>query len=152
MSTNSQIEDIYQNALQEAKKKKPDCDKVLRSLNICEAEKHPAGTYALATWYLHGTHVKKNLKEGLRLLRKAADLNVPEALYDLGVSYEKGKGWGIAKNEKLAARSYLRAALLGDAQSVYEVGRCYYYGIGVEQDKYIGKIWLDHARNLGIYE
>jgi uncharacterized protein len=73
----------------------------------------PRATYALATWWLHGKDilVKKNLRKAVGLLRKAADAH-PDATFDLAVSYEKGRG--VRKSQKMAAKLYLKAALLGD--------------------------------------
>lgn len=39
-----------------------------------------------------------------------------------------------------AAEYYLRAALAGDAQAIYEIGRCYFYGIGVSKDRRQAKV------------
>ncbi len=67
-------------------------------------------------------------------------------MYDLAVCYEKGVG--VKKNTKKAMEHYLKAALYGDKQSFYEVGRGYYYGIGFKTDKTLAKIWLDKAKEL----
>ncbi len=48
--------------------------------------------------------------------------------------------------------TYLRAALFGDKQSVNEVARCYYYGIGVEKNRRIAKIWYDRSECHGMRE
>ncbi|GEP52853.1 hypothetical protein RSO01_00190 [Reyranella soli] len=69
------------------------------------------------------------MTKGTELLRQAAAENVPSALYDLAVSYEKGIG--TKKNTRKAYELYLRAAIWGDKQSYHEVGRCLFYGIGV---------------------
>ena len=58
----------------------------------------------------------------------------------------------MRKNLKKAAELYLRAALEGGKQSIYEIGRCYYYGIGVAQDRSIARAWLDRAEKLGFGE
>jgi TPR repeat protein len=142
--------DLYETALVEANKKNPDNNKVLSLLTKSLEEGNPKSAYALGTWYLHGYHVKKNLRKAIQLLRKAARENISEALFDLAVCYEKGAG--VKKNEKLALEHYLCAALHGDEQSVYEVGRCYYHGIGVDKNRRVAKVWLDRASELGIYE
>jgi hypothetical protein len=76
-------------------------------------EAHLAGdgraTYALATWYLFGRLYRRNLRTAVRLLRKAAESEVPDALYDLAVCYETGEG--AAENPRKAAELYLQAAL-----------------------------------------
>jgi len=129
------------------RKKKPDVKKALKLLQ--QAYKlHDAGAaYALATWYLHGTHVRKNLKKGTTLLKEAVSReNIPSALYDLAVSYEKGTGTN--KSLKKAYTYYLQAALWGEKDAFYEVGRCLYHGIGIKRDKSLANIWLDRAENL----
>lgn len=59
-------------------------------------------------------------------------------------------GKGVVKNARKAFELYLRAALHGEQQSVYEVGRCYYHGVGVARDRHLARIWLDRAAELGI--
>lgn len=142
--------DPYKQALREARKKNPRNDKVFALLNKSLRVGNPEAAYALGTWYLHGKHVRKNLRKAIRLLRSAAKKNVPCALYDMAVSYEVGVG--IRRNAERAAEHYMRAALHGDKQSVFEVGRCYYYGVGVARDRRIAWAWLDRARDLGVSE
>lgn len=106
-------------------------------------------TYALATWYLHGSKfTRKNIPRGNEMLQRAAAKNIPEAAYDLAVSLEKGLG--VEKSEKSAFELYTRAALLGDRQSLYEVGRMYYHGIGTCKDRKLAEIWLSCAEFYGI--
>lgn len=68
--------------------------------------------YAIGTWRLHGFHLKKNLREAVKLLRLAADADVAYACFDLAVCYQKGEG--VKKDCSRAAKYYLRAFLLGD--------------------------------------
>jgi hypothetical protein len=97
---------------------------------------------------LHGKFYETNLRESVKLLRQAAESDIPDALYDLAICFEEGRG--VRKNLDKAANLYLRAALHGHKQSVYEVGRCYYYGIGVEKNRATARTWLDLAEELGI--
>ena len=144
--------ELYAEALDEVSKKTPDVEKVLGLLNRSLATGDSQAAYALGTWYLHGyeTHVKKDIRKAIQLLRQAANGNVPDAVYDMAVSYETGVG--VKKNPKLAMEYYLRAALLGEKQSFFEVGRCYYHGIGIEQNKRLAKIWYDRAEELGVHD
>jgi len=102
--------------------------------------------YAMATWYLHGTHVEKDIKKGTAMLKSAANANVADALFDLAVSYETGVG--VVRSEKKAAQHYLRAAFAGDVSAFRSVGRCLYYGIGFVKDRVQATIWLEKARKL----
>jgi TPR repeat protein len=125
----------------------PDIPKALRLLQRIAAKGDPNAAVALATWYHFGEHVEKDIAKAVDLLKVAATANVPIALYNLAVSYEEGEG--IRKSEKRAYEHYLRAAVWGEEQSVYEVGRCLFYGIGVARDRRLAQIWLDRAEALG---
>jgi len=79
-------------------------------------------------------------------MKEAADQNYPDALFDVGVSYEKGIP--CVKNRKNAFLSYLKAAIRGDVDSMEEVGRCYFYGIGVRKNKELAHIWYDRFEEM----
>jgi len=81
--------------------------------------------YAIATWHLHGTYVRRNIRLGNRMLKEAADKNVAAACSDLGVSYYNG--WGVKKSFNEAARYYLRAFLLGDMEAVKWLEQLFYW-------------------------
>ena len=108
----------------------------------------PRAAYAYANWYMFGPKPKKNDSKAVELLHIAAEGKIPEALFNLGIAYEKGKG--TKKNVRAAYLFYLRAALAGEAEAFYEIGRCYCYGIGVTIDKEQAMIWLDKAKDLGV--
>ncbi len=137
----------YETALKEMRKKKPDAELGLKLLLQALKKGDMRAAYALATWHLHGTHVEKDSRKAIALLKRAANENIPAALYDLAVAYEEGKI--TRKNEKKAYESYLKAAIWGDKQSIHEVGRCTYYGIGTSRNRRFANFWLDRARSLG---
>lgn len=138
----------YEIALKEALKKKPDFAKTFGLLNEALTAGDARAAYALGTWYLHGTHVRKNRRKAVKLLKVAAEARISDALYDLAVCYEKGAG--VKKDLKRAYELYVFGALWGDDQSVYEVGRCLYYGIGTRQDRQLSKVWYERAGILGV--
>ena len=139
---------LYDDALREMRKKRPNSARAMKLLELALRRRDARAAYALATWYLHGTHVKKDTRQATALLRQAAEANIPDALYDLAVSYEKGIG--VKKSEKKAYELYLRAAVWGEKQSFYEVGRCLFYGIGAARSRRLASVWLDRAKSLGI--
>lgn len=139
---------LYSKALAEAK---ADNNKsAFELLNKSAEYKNPKAYYALGTWYLHGTYVKKDIPKAIDYLMKSAEGKYPDAFYDLGVCYETGIG--VEKDLDKAFESYLQASIRGEKQSFYEVGRCYHYGIGVEEDKVLADYWLERAEELGITE
>jgi TPR repeat protein len=140
---------VYDKALAEARKKSADLGRVHVMLVKAHRDGDPRAAYALGTWFLHGHFLKKDVRKGMSLIRAAASANVSDALFDLAHAYECGTG--VPKNAVRAAHAYLRAALYGDKQAVFEVGRCYYYGIGFDRDRKIAQAWLDRARDLGVF-
>jgi hypothetical protein len=137
-------------AEREAHKKRPRLDNVLTQLLRAQEHGDPHAAYALGTWYFYGHVVPKNVSKGVALLRKAALAGVAAAAHELAVSYEVARE--VKQNTRQALKYYLRAALSGDMQSAYEVGRCYYYGIGCAADRAVGGIWVHWACLQGASE
>ncbi len=137
---------FYNKALKEANSKRPKLSVAYELLYKAHSLGNYKATYAIATWYLFGKYLKKNYKKAVDLLQLATKGNLPEVFYDLAVCYESGKG--IKADKRQAFLNYLSAALMGDKQSIYEVGRCYYYGIGINKNAELSKRWLDAAKYL----
>ena len=87
--------------------------------------------YAIATWYLHGHHLRQNLAKSVRLLRQAAKHDIAEAAWDLAVCHEVGSG--VPKDGAKAAAYYLQAFRLGDRGAAHALDRLFYWGIGVSK-------------------
>ena len=138
----------YDEALKKAQRKGARVQAVMPLLVAAHEAGDARATYALATWYLHGVGVPKDLRHSILLLKQASKLENPDAMYDLAICYEKGEG--IAKNLNKAFELYLKAAQQGDKLALYEVGRCYYHGIGVRKDRRKARVWLDRAEKLGV--
>ena len=141
---------LYEEALREMQCDAPNPRKALVLLQEAHSAGAARATYALATWYLHGQPpvIRRNRRKALKLLEVAANANIPDALFDLAVFLEKGE-LGEA-DPKRAFEMYLRSALRNKPQSLYEVGRCYEYGIGIKKDRRLADIWLDRAQEFGI--
>jgi uncharacterized protein len=148
-STRVKTSPYYEEALRFSEAAQPDFASALRGLHRAYRQGDPRAAYALGTWYLHGKGdlIPKDLAKAVPLLREAAENDHAEAAYDLAVCYETGSG--VRRSEKTAARQYLKAALLGDPQSIYHVARCYQHGIGVKRDRPIAALWYDRAEKLG---
>jgi len=142
----------YERALRLANKNRKSPPRAAYDLLVAaDKEGDARATYELATWYLFGspfTPVKKN--EAIRLLKKATEGGVADAAHDLAVAYENGDG--VKKSLGQAFEMNMCAALLGDAQAFYEVGRMYFYGIGVSRNRRVARYWLDKAKKLRIKE
>ena len=148
----SDAEALFDRAMLEMRSEGSDTASVVRSLRQAIDAGSPHAAYALATWYLHGKDgiIPQDYAEAVKLLELAAEAHHPEALYDLGVCYYNGEG--VDKNPGRAFELYLQAALHGDEDAVFKVGRSYFYGDGVAEDRRVADIWLDRAHELGTYE
>lgn len=87
--------------------------------------------YAIATWYLHGRHLKQNLAKAVRLRRQAARHDIAEAAWDLAVCHEVG--CGVPKDGAKAAAYFLQAFRLGGRGAAHALDRLFYWGIGVRK-------------------
>lgn len=138
--------DYYDLAMQESLKADAKLDKVYSLLEKALDQGDADAAYMLGNWFMHGKHVEKNLRKATTLMRYAARNNVPAALYDMAVSYEKGNG--VKKDARLAMEHYLRATIYGNQQAFHAVGRCYYCGVGVDENKRLARIWFKRAKEL----
>ena len=138
----------YERALRLAQTENGSSTKIYDLLIAADREGDPRATYALATWYLHGKFVRKNIKLANKFLERAALQGIPDAAYNFAISLEKGKG--VKKSARRAFEFYMRAAASGEPQSTYELGRMYYYGIGTAKNSRLANIWLGRAETLGV--
>ena len=136
---------LYYKAFHLAEQEDYDYHEVLRLLNEAVRLGNKKASYALATWYLNGFHVRKNYKKGFSFLQVAvqggAENNFTlykDALSDIAVCYESGNG--VQKDEQKAYYYYVLAALNGDEQAKQELSRCLYYGIGVTKNKELSSL------------
>lgn len=106
--------------------------KILELLGEAASQGDAEAQYALGTFYLHGKYVAPNAQKTLDFLRDAANQMHTGALFDLGVALETGEI--VKRNKKEAFRCYLNAMVFGDRQAIYEVARCFYYGIGTNKN------------------
>lgn len=141
----------YKRATKIAQKDGRPSPQVYELLERAAKKNDPDAEYALATWYLHGNElVSANKRTAISMLRKATQAGVSAAAFDLAVCYERGEG--VKKSEERAFSLFVQAALAGDIQAYYEVGRMYYYGIGTVRNRALAKTWLQKASKLGYRE
>ena len=134
----------YDLALRAASRKQPDFTQAAALLESGHNEGDQRATYALATWHLYGhAGYPKSLSKAARLLKLAASADIAAAHFDLAICYETGEG--VKKNEAKAYLHYLAAALNGDLDSLGEVGRCLFHGIGTTRDRKAAEVWFRRA-------
>ena len=80
-------------------------------------------------------------------LRRAADADLPVAIYLLGVLTEQGVG--LEQDLEGAAKLYRRAAEAGQRSAQVRWGTALLEGRGVAQDRVTGEVWLRRAALAG---
>ena len=145
-------ESLYDCAMSEMRSEHPDTRNIVATLRRAIEAGSARAAYALATWYIHGRDdvVPQDFGEAVKLLELAAEAHIPSALFDLAACYANGEG--VPQSWDRAFLLYLQAALHGDDEAVFKVGRAYFYGLGVPEDRRVADIWLDRAHELGTYE
>ena len=100
-------------------------------------------TGRLARLYASGDGVPQNIGKAVELLVRA-ERESAEARCRLGECYERGE-WGLEVDVDKAFELYRESASEGDAGGMYNLGRCYLEGIGVEKDRDRARLWLGLA-------
>jgi uncharacterized protein len=149
--TRNQPGAFYEEALRIMNSPETDISEATRLLKLGVDANDPFAKYALGTWHFHGSNgIRKNRIKGMKLIQSAADAKVPDALFDLAVCLEVGEV--VKQDLNRAFLCYLDAAIRGDGQAIFEVARCYTYGIGIDCAPQIAEIWSDRADELGTFE
>jgi TPR repeat protein len=102
------------------------------------------GATRLARCYAEGLGVAQNFEQAKMLLEKAVVRFCGEALNNLGECYENGN-LGYEKDSVKAFDYYRKSASEGNAGGLYNIGRCYLNGIGMEKNLEQAEMWLKLA-------
>ena len=112
---------------------------------------HPYAQYRLASILLSKRSPERtisslfekedNIKRAIPLLEKAMEHDYKPAYYSMGMICKTG--FGIQRDIKKAFEYFCKFDTF--AQSQLEIGLCYYYGQGVEQDFHAAYEWLKKA-------
>ena len=99
------------------------------------AEKNiPIALNNVAHMYIFGPGVKRDVKKGIELMLKAAELGFESSQQSLAELYA-GRGDIIDPNYKDAFKWFEILAKKGSLRAKYDMGVCYFYGRGVPEDK-----------------
>ncbi len=103
-----------------------------KSLRSAAENGDPAAQFIVATRYLEGQGVKKNLSMAAKWYESAANKGFAPAQYRLGSMYEKGRG--VAKDFDMARIWYQRAIGRGNVKAMHNLGVLHAEGAFGEQD------------------
>lgn len=106
---------------------------------------------ALGNAYSNGSMgLKQDLVEALRWYGRAAEQGLPQALFNIGLAYELGRG--VPVNVSLAFQYYREAAEAGYSIAQFNVGNMYATGRGVAADAFEAVLWYRQAAEQGLAE
>ena len=97
--------------------------------------------------YAKGQGVPENGAEAVKWYRKAAELGLAIAQYNLGGIYAKGQG--VPENDAEAVKWYRKAAVQGNAPAQNDLGTMYASGEGVPEDYVKAYTWFNLAAAQG---
>jgi TPR repeat protein len=97
----------------------------------------------LATFYLEGTDVPRDLAKSAKWLRKSAEQGLPRAEYLLGLNYANAHG--VRTNQTEAVRWMGKAAKQGLVEAQIELGRWYAEGENVRENPVEAANWYRRA-------
>ena len=94
--------------------------------------------------YVFSIHVERDEKEAIKWCREAAEAGNPDAMMQLGFSYD----FGVERDYEEARRWYQKAAELNNTRAMFLLGWLYSYGNGVEQNHNEAFKWYMKAAEL----
>ncbi|HEV2613634.1 MAG TPA: hypothetical protein VGV92_02870 [Gammaproteobacteria bacterium] len=130
--TDPKIREYWANFLYEQFIQNPSMATLPFLIHAAEAENADA-QYVLGNAYAFGDGgIKKDKKEAVKWLEKAALQGNPEGQFGLAFMYYNGRG--VNKDHKIAIELYKKAAEQGHAKAQNNAGHMYENGEGVERD------------------
>ncbi len=104
---------------------------------------YPRAMARLASFYIRGDGVEKDLEFATQWLQEAADAGEAEAMLLFGVLYMlEGKA-------ETAVQWWRQGAGLNDSMSMFGLGNCYNEGNGVEKNEAIAVEWFRKSAEMG---
>lgn len=115
-------------------------DKQMHSLaviyfSMAATKNEPYSVYNLANLYHNGYGVTQNYQKAFELYQKAAELGLPQALFELGNAYEKGYHGIVEADIVKAVEYYKKGAEAGNCDCLNSLGAMYMYGKGVRRNR-----------------
>lgn len=114
--------------------------KAIKYLEIAYAKGMSVAASILGHCYLYGEGVEKDIEKGIALLNEAIEENDTDSLLFLGDFYLIPDT--VYYNPQEGARLVLAGALNNQADAENLVGKCYFDGTGVNEDKITARKWF----------
>lgn len=120
--------------------------KALEYLEQSSEMDHAFAKYQLGKLLCEGEVCDKDIARGLKLLEELGEKGISNAAYFAGKVYLREKDW---QDIKKAVLCFQRAADDGNFYAEYQLGKIYYFGIGVRPDAEKGLEYLKASADHG---
>lgn len=102
-------------------------------------------TYASLVEDMDPINAEEHYKKAFTWFLKGSDLNHLESMVGLAKLYLHGEG--VIQDTEKSLNLLKKAAALGSKEAMREIAFMYQYGVGVEKNTDIAKVWEDKAKN-----
>lgn len=99
----------------------------------------------LGLWYEVGIGTEKNLDLALEWYMKSAEQGYPSAYKNIVILYELYRGHEIIKQYDKVYQFFLQASQNDDAEMMYYLAKCFYYGIGIKKNNKQAFQWFNKS-------
>lgn len=127
----------------------------IKMLKQAAAEKMPMAYHSLGRIYFHGLHQQaKDSKQSFYFLQKAAELNIPSAVYDFAMLIQTHPE--LVDSPKITLLKALeKADKLGNKDASFEIAKLYDIGKMLKKDHQKAYLWYkksaEHGNNRAMY-
>lgn len=104
------------------------------------------GIWALALAYQHGRGVEQDVDKAIELYRKGAEIGHAPSQHSLACYYFRGDV--LEQNDEKAFDLCMKSAKQGYGLAMADVGRCYQFGTGVQDDLKTAIEWYEKALDV----
>lgn len=117
-----------------------DFEKAFYWFNKAAEQNYAPAIYSTGILYIRGIGVQKDEKKGYESIFKSAEMGYEFAQLFLGENFIQGNAGKYLEYEKSnkyvqAVKWYSKAASQGNWRAQYDLGVCYFYGWGINEDK-----------------
>jgi len=120
---------------------------IVENLKRAADQGDATAAYHLATMYVKGVMIEKNLSIAFKYATIAANKEHPDALFLLGKMYRRGEG--VAQDIRKGFDYMLEAAKRNLAAAQYDLGAMFVNGFQVTRDFHEGLVWIKKSANQG---
>ena len=127
----SYLGEVYYHGLHHCEK---NLEKSFHFYKLAADQNLPSAQYMIASFYISGEGVDRDIVEGLKWMRLSALHNYPKAQFELGTLFYHGFS-SIKQDYERAFYYFNLAAIQFYLPAIFHVASCYDFGHGVKEDK-----------------